>query len=102
MTFTRPDLISCRVGLVTPRLTSANTLAYLQSIDLADPDAKLLEFHELAGGFLNHVFRTHIGTAAGVVSYVLKQAVHHVPRDESITAEYASDPDRLTKSAQAI
>lgn len=98
----QPVLISHRVGRATPRLTAANVLAYLQSIDLADPDAKLLEFHELAGGFLNHVFRADIGTAAGEVSYVLKQAVHHVPRDESITAEYASDPDRLTKSAQAI
>ncbi|MFZ1754955.1 MAG: phosphotransferase [Caldilineaceae bacterium] len=102
MTISQPEFMSRRVGLATPRLTSANVLAYLQSIHLAGPDAKLLEFHELAGGFLNHVFRANIGTAAGEVSYLLKQAVHHVPRDESITAEYASDPDRLTKSAQAI
>ncbi len=102
MAHPQPDFMSHRVGLATPRLTSANVLAYLQSIDLADPDAKLLEFHELAGGFLNHVFRTDIGTTRGIISYVLKQAVYHVPRDESITAEYASDPDRLTKSAQAI
>lgn len=94
--------LPARVGIRTPVVDAKNVLPYLRSINLAGEQSSLSEFRELSGGFLNHVTHVKVVSTDGASDYVLKQAVHHVPRDKSMSSDYTSDPERLGKSAQAI